>query len=352
MTPSFASLVADYQIKVNRVPLGPAAMLDVLEVAVLDDVTGPSMFTLRLATWLQATQSYTWVDSELFGIGAEVEVSLGYVDRLDAIIAGEITSLELSLDADGQPSLLVRGYDRRHRLMRGDHTRTFVQMTDSDIAAQIARENNLTAEVVDSRVVHEHVWQHAQSDFDFLGMRAASIGYELVIAGTTLSFRPPPTGAEPALQLDALRDIQSLELRMTGQGQVGTQRVSGWDIGSKQAIVGAASSGQLKAMGGSPGAAIADGAFGVSVGLRVGQPIDAQDQADAASLGQLQTRALAFVVGEGTCLGNTALRAGSVVSLNGISERFSGPYYVTQARHSCSAAAGYLTSIKLRRNAA
>lgn len=345
------SQIADYQIKVDRVPLDSEVTLDLLGVTVLDDIAGPSMFTLRLATWRQATQAYTWADSDLFAIGAEVEVSLGYVDRLDSIISGEITSLELSVGNEESPQLLVRGYDRRHRLLRGDHTRTFVQMSDSDIAARIARDNELTPEVVDSRVVHEHVWQHAQTDLGFLSVRAAAIGYEVVVEDKTLYFRPHGTDAEPILELATDRDIESFDLRMTGQGQVGTQEVSGWDVGTKRAIFGRASGTQVTAMGGTLGAEIVDRAFGASSTLRADQAIDAQDQADSASLGQLGTRALAFILGEGVCFGDTRLRAGNIVSVSGLGDRFSGPYYVTQARHSCSSGNGYRTAIKVRRNA-
>ncbi|KAB8198680.1 hypothetical protein FKV24_000475 [Lysobacter maris] len=343
--------IPDYRIKVDRMPLPVTVAPDVLGITVLDDIAGPSMFALTLASWHQATQSYTWVDSDLFAIGAEVEVALGYVDRLETVISGEITSLELGVGTDAQPRLLVRGYDRRHRLLRGGRTRTFVQMSDSEIAAQIARDNDLAAQVVDSGVVHEHVWQHAQSDLGFLSARAEAIGYEVAMQGSTLCFRPHQTAAEPVAELFSNRDIESFELRMTSQGQVGALQVNGWDIGNKQAIVGYADSAGLRAMGGTLGADIADRAFGDSCSVRIAQPVDSQDEADAASRGQFANRGLAFILGEGVCHGSTRLRAGSVVSLGDMGERFSGPYYITQARHGFSSTSGYQTTIKVRRNA-
>jgi phage protein D len=225
-------------------------------------------------------------------------------------------------------------------------------MSDSDIAARIAGDNDLTPHVVDSRVVHEHVWQHAQTDLGFLRARAAAIGYEVMVEDKTLYFRPHMTDAEPAVELSTSRDIEWFEMRMTGRGQVGTQEVSGWDMRSKQAIFGRASSAQVTPMGGVPGAETADRAFGASRALRIDEAIGSQEQADSASLGQLGTRALAFILGEGVCFGHTRLRAGSVVSLEGMGKRFSGPYYITQARHSCSSGDGYRTAIKVRRNAA
>lgn len=351
MTLPAKSLVPDFQIKVNRVPLAPETALDVLGITVLDDIAAPSMFVLRLGTWRQHTQAYTWVDRDLFAVGARVEVWLGYVDRLEPIIAGEVTSLELDLASDRTPQLLVRGYDRRHRLLRGNHTRTFTQMSDSQIASRIARDNGLAPQAVDSRVVHEHVWQHAQSDLGFLSARATAIGYEVVVEDETLHFRPHLANAEPALALDPGRDIESFALRMTSQGQADAVQVGGWDVASKRAIQGKATTGQVQAMGAVLGADQTSVAFDASCLVRTDMAIDSQGQADSASLGQLSSRCLSFVAGEGVCIGHTRLRAGQVVTLDGLGDRFSGAYYLTRAQHSCSAQDGYRTTITVRRNA-
>jgi hypothetical protein len=127
---------------------------------------------------------------------------MGYRDRTDEMIAGEITGLEPEFLAEDVPMLTVRGYDRRHRLMRCRKTHSFLKMKDSDIASQIARDASLTPRTEDTAVMHDYVLQHNQTDLEFLAERAARIGYEVVVDDTTLYFRPPQnTGSEAVLSV-------------------------------------------------------------------------------------------------------------------------------------------------------
>lgn len=55
--------------------------------------------------------------------------------------------------------------------------------------------------------------------------------------------------------------------------------------------------------------------------------------------------------GEGVCDGRTDLRAGTVVKIEGLGERFSGLYYVTSTTHSYTLKYGYRMAFTVRRNA-
>jgi phage protein D len=57
-----------------------------------------------------------------------------------------------------------------------------------------------------------------------------------------------------------------------------------------------------------------------------------------------------FITGEGTAIGNTDIRAGEVVELNGLGKRFSGLYYVTSSTHEVGPK-GYRTRFNVGRNA-
>src|SRR5262249_44629179 len=159
------------------------------------------------------------------------------------------------------PELTVRGYDRRHRLLRGTKTRSFAKMTDSDIAAQIAREQGLRPEVVDSAVKLDYVLQHNQSDLEFLSHRALAMRYEVVVEGRTLRFRPHQSGTKAALPLSVADDVIELHPRLSTRGLVGAIEVRGWDPEAKQVVVGKARAGGEAAMGAAAGPPAADKAF-------------------------------------------------------------------------------------------
>src|SRR4051794_22609440 len=106
-------------------------------------------------------------------IGVAVEVYGGAPDSSDAkkLIAGEVTSIE-AVCADLHVLTVVRGYSKAHRLQKARRTRTFVNMTDSDVARKVARDAGLTVGTVDdTSTTHDHLAQIAQTDWDFLKQR-------------------------------------------------------------------------------------------------------------------------------------------------------------------------------------
>src|SRR5215212_9331477 len=111
-----------FEILVNgsALPVGPA--LHIVSVSVEEDMELPGMFSLEIVASDELEDEFAWVDEELFTVGNSVEVKMGYADQLESMFRGEITGLEPSFSADRLPSLVVRGYDRRHRLARGRST--------------------------------------------------------------------------------------------------------------------------------------------------------------------------------------------------------------------------------------
>jgi phage protein D len=342
-----------FRVRVNGADLLEPARADLIEACVEESLDAPGMFTLRLVNWDMSRLRVTWVDDARFAEGSEVEIQMGYVDRLESLMVGEITGLEPDFHADEVPTLTVRGYDRRHRLLRGRRTRSFTRMKDSDIAGRIAADLGLAADVEDTRVTHDYVLQHNQTDLEFLGDRARRIGYELVVDDKRLRFRARRLSAGAALTLARDADLLELSLRLSTLGQVPRTVVRGWDPIEKVVLVAEAGPGdQTSSMGGATvGPDAVRRAFGEASAASVTRPVFSRDEADQIARGRFNEMALAYVTGEGVSIGRTDLRAGSIVRIEGIGERFSGEYYVTATSHRYMPAQGYRTGFSARRNA-
>jgi phage protein D len=348
-----AQLVPTFKVFINGSALPPQAQADVIEVSVHEDVSVPSMFVLRLKNWDMIRLIVTWVDDELFGVGNEVEVQMGYVDKVETLLIGEITSLEPEFQAGAPPTVTVRGYDRRHRLMRGRKTRSFTGMKDSDIASQIANERGLTPDPTNTAVTLDYVLQHNQTDMEFLQDRAARIGYEVAVEDKTLLFRPRQNTGSEVLTL--ARDTELLEFYpcLTTLNQVGQIAVRGWNIKDKKPIVGQATTRHVSTtMGGTTsGPAAVNDTFGQSSAISVDHPVFTQAEADQMAVGRLNEMALTYISGEGVSIGRTNLRAGVIIQMEGLGERFSGRYYIIATVHSYTPSRGYRTAFTVRRNA-
>ena len=346
-------LAPEFRVKVNGSELPPGTAAMVASVTVDQDVMAPSMFAVELADQDLKHPDATWADADVFAPGGETEILLGYTGKLATVMKGEITGLEPEFRSGELPRLVVRGHDRRHRLLRGRSTRSFIKIKDSDVAGQIAQAVGLTPQATDTGTVLEYVLQHNQTDLEFLEERARRLGFEVAIDDKTLFFRPYGNAAAKVLTLVRDTDLLEFHPRLTTLGQVGKVIVQGWSVKDKAAITGQAAAGdEGTTMGGTElGSKAADKAFGAAVTTLVDLPVSSKDEADKIALGQLQKTALSYVSGEGLVIGRTDLTAGTVIKIEGFGRRFSGLYYVTAARHSYLPARGYRTAFTVRRNA-
>lgn len=352
MASDLQKLAPEFRVRINGAELPPKAAAMVKSVTVDQDVTAPSMFTLDLVDQDLEQLDATWADADLFAPGGEAEILMGYTGKLDSVIKGEITGLEPEFALHELPRLIVRGHDRRHRLLRGRKTLSFTQVKDSDAASQIAQAAGLSPQVEDTGAVLDYLLQHNQTDLEFLEERARRLGFEVAVEDKTLFFRPHGNAAAEAITLARNLDLLELRLYLSTLGQVGKVTVQGWNVKDKEAITGQAAAGdEGTAMGGSAsGPQAADKAFGSSAAAVVDRPVFSQAEADKIALGQLQETALAYVRGEGVVIGRTDLKAGAVIKIEGFGRRMSGLYYVLAARHRFSDE-GYRTAFTVRRNA-
>ncbi|WP_421658669.1 contractile injection system protein, VgrG/Pvc8 family [Leptothermofonsia sp. ETS-13] len=329
--------------------------LAIEQVTVTQDLESPSMVEIHLANFDVINHKITWSDSSLLGIGTSVDVSMGYSNRLKPVISAEITGLEPEFSREAPPKLVVRGHDLRHRLLYGRQTRSFTQMKDSAIAQQIASQRGLVAKTKDTKIVLDYVMQHNQTDLEFLQEQAQRIGYEVWVGNKTLYFQPHQHDTQKSLPLSLNFESNLLEFfpRLSSLTQTSHVEVRGWDVKNKQVIIGKARAGnEASLMGGfTSGAKAVQRMFGTALHTVNNQPVQSKAEADQMALGQFNERSLAYITGEGTCLGNASLRAGSVIEIKGVGQRFSGLYYVTTATHTFTNDEGYRTEFTVRRTA-
>ncbi|MGF6754541.1 phage late control D family protein [Paraburkholderia sp. GAS42] len=349
----FDTLAPEYALKVNGAALPLAAAADLISINVLDDVDAMGMFTFSLTCMDTVDMKVKWIDDDLFREGNPVEIELGYRDNRRILFSGEITGLEPAFLEDSPPTLTVRGYDRRHRLMRERKTRSYTNVKDSDIANQLAGGAGLKPEIEDTRVVLPYVLQHSQTDLEFLLGRAQRIDHEVVVDGHSLIYRPRKVKDSATLTLR--REIELLEFRprMSTMGQAQELVVRGWSPKDKREIVSRSGVGDEPSLmsGQSSGPASVQRVFGRTGSMMVRAPVQSQEEADLVAKQRFAEMALGYIRADGVCIGEPHLRAGIVVKIEGLGARFSGLYYVTATEQRFSIRNGYRTRFAARRNA-
>jgi len=344
-------LVPNFNILINGSLLSVKPETHVTSISVDDDTELPSMFAFELVNSEWHTKDLQWIDEQqdLFFIGNAVDIKLGYGDNLETIISGEITTLEPKFNFNRLPSLIVRGYDRRHRLQRGRNTQTFIQQKDSDIADYIARKAGLTPKTEDSKVIHPYILQANQTDLDFLQERARLIEYELIVKDKILFFRPVANAESAIFTLSLEDELLEFYPRLSSMGQVSEVNVTSWNPKFEwQAKTGD----EISKMGGNSSAAsLSENAFGTAVETISNQPVMSLAEAEQLAKARFNHIALSLITAEGVCRGRTDLLCGKVIEINGVGKQFSGQYYVTATSHRYRSSNSYTIHFYVKRNA-
>jgi len=275
------------------------------------------------------------LESQPYDVGKTLEVSLSNeTDALTSLFKGEITAIEPIFEKN-YASMIIRGYDKAHRMHRGTTSKAWLNIKDSDIAQQIASKNGLSTQIDSTSEVFKHVFQHAQSDFEFLQQRAARIGYTVFTENGKLHFVKPEPPSSPDQTLEFRENLISFRPRMTLSEQVTEVTVRGWDVKTKKAWVGQSSSSDVgaKAGVGKTGTSATNSAFGAAKRLFVRDNINSQDDAKAVAEALMNQANEHFIEADGEAEGLPTLHAGMVVEIKGVTSKFNGKYRLTSVRH-------------------
>lgn len=302
------------------------------------------------------------------GDAVEIKVS----DDNKTIFKGEVVGIEPTFEAGGESKCVIRAFDKLHRLLRGRKSRTFQNQSDNDIVNTVVGDHGLSAQCgSDVNIQHKHVYQHAQTDLEFLRLRASRIGYSVWVEDTTLHFEKPKTDQDSGIEFKISKNpgpgannhrIKKFAPRISSAGIVKKVTVRGWDPEKKAEIVGEATASGSKL--GATNAAAASNTFGEVKTFTVDHPIASVEEAKAIAQAKLDDYSMGYVTGEAECIGNAAYKPGIVVKITVDEEHaddmFNGKYFLTGCAHmyshgggghGASAGGGYTTVLKVARDA-
>src|SRR4029079_340941 len=134
--------VAGLEIKVAGATLDPRWRNAMIEMKVVDSLTLPDMALVRLKD-----PKGDAIDSHPLQLGKDLEIKASATGEraTTSIFKGQIAAVEAEVGAQGVV-ISIRAYDKAHKLNRQRKTRTFQQMSASDMIRKIAGDSGLSAQ--------------------------------------------------------------------------------------------------------------------------------------------------------------------------------------------------------------
>ncbi len=337
---------------------------DILSVTYKDSVQEIDSFEITINNWDAETRAFKYSDQRLFDPGERVELYMGYqgalrpmLDRRDHLAAA-VVPVGRRLDAGGQRP--QRPAPLPHAAGVAAPTSS---MTDSQIAEQIAaaaqgRQSRPDASTDEPRF--NYLIQDNQYDIIFLMERARRVGYDLFVEerkdGQSSRDRASSTSRRrrcttPTYRLTYGKSLIEFQPELTTANQVGKVTVRGWDACARKPIIYTATRDELEGQGRRrPRRPGRDREVDRAEGRDRRHQAGREPRRRRASWRSRSSRASPRTWSRrtGSVPGLPDLRAGTVLEIDGLGDRFSGRYFVASTTHTIGDS-GYTTQFECRR---
>jgi len=307
----------------------------------------------RLGNWGTAGQSvgYVYFGRDVVDFGKPFAVELGPPNASRRVFDGKITALEGHYPHEQAPELTVLAEDNFQDLRMVRRTRSFEDLSDADVVRQVAGEHSLGAQIDLDGPTYRVLTQLNQSDLAFLRERVSAVDAELWVEDGTLHAQARTRRDAGTVALRYGSNLLEFSVLADLAHQRSSVRVSGWNVGGKEAIDEEAgeSAVQGELAGGRSGSAVLGEALGQRNERVVSSVPLTGTEAQEMAKAQYRRRARQFVRGTGEADGAAAMRVGTTVDLKDLGPLFSGKYYVTRCRHTFDGARGFRTTFDVER---
>ena len=310
----------------------------VVSIAVHKEVNKVSWSKIVIQDGDVSKEDFEVSNLDTFKPGTEIEIKAGYHSDEETIFKGIVIRHGIRIIRDRHSLLEVECKDVAVKLTAGKKNKYFTDdagLKDTDVIEQILNDhsvaNDVTADPSDAS--HKEIVQYYSTDWDFIVNRAEISGKLVMPDDGTVKVKKPDFAQQPALLLQYGGNILDLEITMDAASQYSSVTASGWSYANQELSEQEAQSPTIQEEGNISSSDLA-GVLGLDAYklFHSGKIEDQELRGWASSL--LLKSKLSKIKGRVKFLGFADVKAGSLVELQGVGDRFNGIAFVSAVRHS------------------
>lgn len=303
-------------------------------------------------------------------VGAEIELKVSDGSSMTSIYKGKVVGVEPNYGGAKKSTVTIRAMNKFHELLRKKNSKTFKDKNDQQILQEVAGGSGLSLEFKHDSPPDPYkvVYQHNQTDLEFIRTRASRLGCHVWCVDSKLYVKQPDLGAGPikSLSMSQSEDSPSDTSLLSFQPRVGSSHivkkitVKSWNPETKELITGVATAQNSKL--GSTNASSASGDLGEEESFTVDHPVSSKKEADVVAKAQLQARMLSYMTGEARLKGDPTMDIGKIIEIKSnpdpsaetsqSEDPFNGKYYIMGLTHQyVKSSDSYTTTLRLARDA-
>lgn len=288
--------------------------------------------------------AFEYSETNYFALGAEIRLLTGDAASPTELFRGRVSAVSLEAKEGGRPKLRVMAEDAlmSWRMVRRD--RSFDEGPLRDLMDRLISGTGLTAVVTGLNDEVDAQQQLNETDLGFLRRLLSRYDADAQVVGEELHISPRAAVDRGAVTLSLGSQLRRIRVTADLAHQRAATELFGIDVagGSVESIT--ANEDQLGPGEGATGSELVEEAFPGSSDRLVRMSFENRSEAQTLADVKQRDRARRFVIAEGEADGNSAIRVGTALTLEGLGPRFSNDFYTVRACHRYSRNAGYRTA--------
>lgn len=320
--------VVSQKVLINGTELNHEIML--MQIVVSKSFNRIASAKLTFSDGAASERDFPLSNDDLFKPGNEIEVQLGYHSEVETVFKGIIVKHAVKVGRQSTSLLMIEAKDKAIKLTTARKSIYHLEMTDSEVITELAGDLN-TDDVEATTFTHKQLVQYNATDWDFIVTRAEANGMLVFTDDGNLVATKPDATTDPVLVATYGQNILEFEAEMDARRIKQSITSHAWDYTKQEPETSEAGTSDFEETGNLSSDDLS-GVLEAEVKLVHSgylTPSQLQDWSDAHAM----RNGLSKAVGRVRVEGNAEVKPGTVITLDGVGDRFNGNVYVTGVLH-------------------
>ncbi|WP_374175103.1 type VI secretion system tip protein VgrG [Flavobacterium tructae] len=303
----------------------------VKSIVVQNEVNRIPMAQIVLTDGEASERDFKLSNEDLLIPGKKLEINAGYHNDEEAIYKGIIIKHSIKIKS-GASLLIIECKDEAVKLTIGRKSKYFYDVKDSDAFEEIIGTYGLEKDVEATNFSHKELVQYNTSDWDFIVSRAQANGKLCFVENGKITISKPDLSSASVETITFGATLLDFDAEIDARNQFAKVSSYSWDYTNQELVQIEASDPGVSLNGNLSASDLSETIELENLELRHGGAItetELQDWADAKLLFQQ----LSKVRGRVKFQGIPAVKPNTIITLEGVGDRFNGSAYITGVFH-------------------
>ena len=286
--------------------------------------------TLVIVDGDSVTQEFEASNDVSFAPGEKIHIKGGYDFSDKTLFKGIITKHAIK-STNKTNYLIIECKDEAFKMTQARKNKIFYEATESDVVGDIITENGLNGSMTSTSHTHHEIVQYQATDWDFIQYRAQINNMLCFTENGEITIEAPTLSGSVFTAIFG-DNVFSFEAEIDARNQYDAFEASAWNYSNQELVTKTASNSGLNTAGNLDSGQLAEAAGANSIMLtHTGDIPDEILTSWAESKSMYQQ--LAKISGTVKVQGTELILPGTMITLEGMSDRFNGDVFVCGVHH-------------------